>query len=83
MAIATMEVDREAVFQAVDEQRRRLGLRRRDVTEVLGVTRSAYSNWTNGQGLDASRLLRVCAWLDVDPRTFAMETPEILPDPAL
>ena len=81
MPIATMELDRQAVFQAVDEQRRRLGMRRRDVAEVLGVARSAYSNWTNGQGLDASRLLRVCAWLRCDPFEFAREAADVPSDP--
>jgi transcriptional regulator with XRE-family HTH domain len=71
MAIAELTVDAELVFEALDKQRRRLRMRRREVAEVLGVTPSSYTHWSQGRGLNADALLRACSWLDRDAREFA------------
>jgi transcriptional regulator with XRE-family HTH domain len=73
MAIAELTVDAELVFEALDKQRRRLRMRRREVAEVLGVTPSSYTYWSRGGGINADALLRACSWLDRDARDFARQ----------
>jgi transcriptional regulator with XRE-family HTH domain len=71
MAIAELTVDAESVYEALDRQRRRLRMRRREVAEVLGVTPSSYTYWSHGGGINADALLRACSWLSREITDFA------------
>jgi transcriptional regulator with XRE-family HTH domain len=73
MGISELTVDAELVFEALDRQRRRLRMRRREVAEVLGVTPSSYTYWSQGGGINAAALIRACSWLDRDARDFAKQ----------
>lgn len=82
MQIATLEVDGEAVYEALDRKRRHLHLLRRDVAALLGVSPPSYHYWSQGGGIAADALVRACTWLDRDPREFARdpaEQPEAIP----
>jgi transcriptional regulator with XRE-family HTH domain len=78
MSIATLEVDAELVYEALDRKRRHLRMRRREVAEILGVSPPAYTYWSQGGGINADILIRVCTWLGRDARDFAKknEMPE-------
>ena len=76
MQIATLEVDGEAVYEALDRKRRRLRLLRRDVAALLGVSPPSYHYWSRGGGIAADALVRACIWLDRDPREFARDSAE-------
>ena len=73
MTIATLEVDGELIYEALDRKRRHLRMRRREVAEVLGVTPSSYTYWSQGGGINAAALIRACSWLDRDARDFAKQ----------
>lgn len=66
MAIAELTVDAEAVYEALDRQRRHRRMRRREVAAVLGVSPSAYTAWGMGGGVNAAVLIRAFAWLERD-----------------
>jgi transcriptional regulator with XRE-family HTH domain len=69
-AVATLEIDAECLFEALDRERRHRGLRRRQVTDQLGVQPSCWRYWEQGGGIAADVLLRACHWLDRDARDF-------------
>ena len=76
MSVATLTVDSERVFAAMDEQRSRLRMNRGQVAAALGFTPPAYTAWSLGRGFTADGLVRVCCWLDRDPREFARDSAE-------
>jgi len=63
MTIATLEVDGEAVFEALDKKRRHERLTRRALAEMLGVTHPAYTYWSRGGGINSDALIRALVWL--------------------
>ena len=72
-ATAQLEVDLDALFEAVDRKRRHLGMRRKDVAAELGIAACTLSTWGAGGGIGATAILRVCSWLNCDIRTFAKD----------
>jgi transcriptional regulator with XRE-family HTH domain len=72
-ATAQLEIDLDALFEAVDRQRRHLRMRRQDVAAELGIAACTLSSWEAGGGIGATAILRVCSWLNCDIRTFAKD----------
>jgi hypothetical protein len=82
MSLATLEVDAELVFRALDEKRQREHMTVRAVERTLGAVHPAYTWWSRGGGMTADFLIRACTWLDRHPREFARdpaEQPEAIP----
>lgn len=73
MSLATMRVDTDALYESLDRKRRHLRLRRHEVAALLGVSRSSLYHWSQGDGPSTDVLVRVCTWLDRDPREFARD----------
>ena len=63
MSIAELELDAEALYQAIDQRRRRLRLRRKEAAAVLGVAGCTYTLWGNGTKPGSDAVLRACEWL--------------------
>jgi hypothetical protein len=63
MATAELELDGEALYQAIDQSRRRLRLRRKEVAAELGVAGCTYTLWGNGSKPGSDAVLRACVWL--------------------
>lgn len=70
-ATAELVLDAEAMFEAVDRQRRHLRMRRKEVAEVLGVAPCTISTWGAGGGISSDAALRICIWLGRDIESFA------------
>lgn len=78
-SLATLEVDGELVFEALDRKRRHEHISRRALAAMLGVTSPAYTYWSQGRGINADALVRACTWLDRDPRDFVRRTADAAP----
>jgi hypothetical protein len=70
MAI-TLELDRERIFRAIDEERQRRGMNRGQAAAELGFTAPVYTYWSQMRGFTADGLLRACYWLNRNPMEFA------------
>ncbi len=70
MRTAEMELDSEAVFVALDQKRRQLKLRRKDVAAELGVAACTVTYWRAGGKLGSDAVLRACIWLGRDIADF-------------
>jgi transcriptional regulator with XRE-family HTH domain len=74
MPAATIgRLDNEAVFEALDKERRRRRMTRAAVCAEIGVTGATYCSWGYGGGISGSTLARIAQWLDVDIRGFVRE----------
>ena len=71
MSIAELELDAEALYQAIDQRRRRLRLRRKEAAAELGVAGCTYTLWGNGTKPGSDAVLRACVWLSRDITDFA------------
>ena len=71
MANAELTLDGEALYQAIDQHRRRLRMRRKEVAAELGVAACTYTLWGNGTKPGSDAVLRACAWLDRNITDFA------------
>jgi hypothetical protein len=71
MATADLKLDAEALYQAIDQHRRRLRMRRKEVAAELGVAACTYTLWGNGTKPGSDAVLRACAWLSRDITDFA------------
>jgi hypothetical protein len=61
--IRELRVDYEAVYQALDSQRRHRNRRFCEVAAVLGVNPATICGWGHGVGFSADHLARALAWL--------------------
>ena len=71
---AGLRVDSEAVYQALDRQRRRQNLRYNQVAAALGINPATLTGWGHGVGFSTDHLARALAWLDLPLADFV--TPE-------
>ena len=71
MATAELTLDAEALYQAIDQHRRRLRMRRKEAAAELGVAGCTYTLWGNGTKPGSDAVLRACAWLDRNITDFA------------
>ena len=71
MRTSKLELDAEALYQAIDQHRRRLRMRRKDVAAELGVAGCTYTLWGNGTKPGSDAVLRACVWLSRDITDFA------------
>ena len=55
-SIAILRVDHEAVYEAVDRERRHRGMRFYEVAAALGVSPPTVTGWGNGIGLNVTHL---------------------------
>jgi hypothetical protein len=80
MATADLTLDAEALYQAIDQHRRRLRMRRKEAAAELGVAACTYTLWGNGTKPGSDAVLRACAWLDRNITDFAKtEEPPLQP----
>jgi hypothetical protein len=63
-------LDSEMLYQAIDQKRRRMHLKRYEVAKILGVAPCTVTFWANGGGFRSSVALRAGHWLDRDLRDF-------------
>jgi hypothetical protein len=66
VATAELELDVEALYEAVDRRRRHLRMRRKEVAAELGIAPYTISFWGAGGGIGADAVLRSCVWLGSD-----------------
>jgi hypothetical protein len=71
MVTAELELDAEALYQAIDQRRRRLRMRRKEVAAELGVAGCTYTLWGNGTKPGSDAVLRACVWLGRNITDFA------------
>ena len=73
--IARLRIDHEAVYQALDRERRRRNLRYNEVAAALGINPATLTGWGHGVGLSAGHLARALAWLDRPLSDFVTTEP--------
>jgi hypothetical protein len=61
--IRELRIDYEAVYSALDRERRRQNLRQNDVAAILGINPATLRSWGHGAGSTPDRLARALAWL--------------------
>jgi transcriptional regulator with XRE-family HTH domain len=71
MTPAELELDAEMLYEAIDRQRRRLRMRRKEVAAELGVAGCTYTLWGNGTKPGSDAVLRACVWLSREITDFA------------
>jgi hypothetical protein len=71
MSIAELTLDAEALYQAIDQHRRRLRMRRKEAAAELGVAGCTYTLWGNGTKPGSDAVLRACEWLGREITDFA------------
>jgi predicted transcriptional regulator len=79
MKPAQVDVDFDAIYEAVDRHRRQLGIRRMEVADALGVSPSVLTRIDQGGIWTAKTLLRAMVWLNRDVRDFAKPTANVKP----
>jgi hypothetical protein len=72
-------LDTEKLYEAIDRRRRRLGLKRHEVTAIIGVAPCNYSYWSKSGGFSANVTLRVSLWIGEDLRSY-LEIDKDAPD---
>ena len=70
MTTAHLEVDVDAVYEAVDRQRRQLGMHRQDVARELGLAPAMFTRLDHGRVPSATTLVRIMSWLGGDVSDF-------------
>lgn len=74
MSLATMTVDREAVFEALDRQRRHQRMTRAALAVLLGISPATLVHWSHGKYCPSGdSLARALAWLDRDLSDFTRD----------
>ena len=63
-------VDTESLFEALDRERRKRRMTRKDLCAELGVTGSSYCGWSHGLGISGAAIASISCWLDVDLRDY-------------
>jgi hypothetical protein len=71
MDTAKLRLDSEALFEAIDRERRHRRMKRKDVAAILGVAACTFTLWGGGGGIGSDAALRACVWLGRDLRDFA------------
>src|SRR5260370_26034582 len=72
--ITGIRVDHEAVYSALDRERRRRNMRFYEVAALLGVSRPTVTGWGHGVALSTDSLARILCWLDRDLADFVVMT---------
>jgi transcriptional regulator with XRE-family HTH domain len=79
---SSLELDVMKLCRAVDAECLERGMTRLRMIEELGVDPTTWYSWRRGEyGMNASALLRIVAWLDLDRelRRFARQKPARVP----
>ena len=73
--ISMLRVDYEAVYSALDRERRRQNLRYNELAATLAVNPATVCGWGHGVGLSATHLARALAWLGRPLSDFTTTAP--------
>jgi len=73
--ITRLRVDHEAIYSALDRERRRRNMKFYEVAAILGVSRPTLTGWGHGVSFSPTCLARILAWLDRDLSDFVTTEP--------
>ncbi len=73
--ITGLKVDHEAIYEAVDRERRRRNMRYYEVAATLGVSPPTVTGWGHGIGFSVNHLARALTWLDRPLSDFTTTEP--------
>lgn len=79
--ITGLRVDCEAVYAAIDRERRRRNMKFYEVAGLLGVSRSVVTGWGHGGPISTDYLARCLAWLGRPLSDFTVISEPAQPHP--
>jgi hypothetical protein len=73
--ITGLMVDYEAVYAALDRERRRRDMWFYEIAAILGVSRPVLTGWGHGGTIGTTHLARILCWLDRNLADFTTVEP--------